>query len=76
MLANFISWIARPLIKALFSEVTHWIKKELANRDVEKLRLEKQKLQNIARELHEAKHVDDKTASKYSADLAGILHKL
>lgn len=76
MLANLISWIARPLIKALFSEITHWIKKELAKKDIEKLRIEKQKLHEIARKMHEAKHLDDKEASQVSADLSSILHKL
>ena len=77
MLVKVLTIILTPIAKALSALLITGIKHAIANRDIEELREEKQKLIHVHRKLTENNgNVTRKTAQELANTLASIHHKL
>ena len=76
MIASLLKPLIGPIIKALFGVALKIVKQQMAIRDIEKLRKEKEKLRKIQKELHHKKSFNDEESTKLSSDLADITSRL
>lgn len=77
MLVKILTIFLTPIAKALSALLLHGIKEAIANRDIEELRKEKQKLVHVHKKLTENNgNVTRKTAQELANTLASIHHKL